>query len=293
MAVAVEPTANPGGLDLRPLTVGFGAEVHGVDLARDPDPQTLSALRGAMADYGVLFFRDQDLSPEAHLAFARRWGKINVNRFFRALDAHPEIAEVRKEPDQKINIGGGWHTDHSYDEVPAMGSVLVARELPAAGGDTLFADLAAAYDTLSDGLKSTLEGLRATHSSRHIFGAQSVTKADGASGDIGERIGNAEAATQDVVHPMVIRHPESGRRVLYVNPGFTIGIEGWTTAESSALLKFLYKHATVPERTLRFSWREGSVAFWDNRRTWHYALNDYHGERRHMHRLTIAGDVPA
>ena len=150
MAVAVEPTANPGGLDLRPLTVGFGAEVHGVDLARDSDPQTLSALRGAMADYGVLFFRDQDLSPEAHLAFARRWGKINVNRFFRALDAHPEIAEVRKEPDQKINIGGGWHTDHSYDEVPAMGSVLVARELPAAGGDTLFADLAAAYDTLSD-----------------------------------------------------------------------------------------------------------------------------------------------
>ena len=289
MTVVAEPTAVHAGLDLRPLTVGFGAEIHGVDLARDLDAETLSALRKAMADYGVLFFRDQDLSPAAHLSFSRRWGRINVNRFFRALDEHPEIAEVRKEPDQKINIGGGWHTDHSYDEIPAMGSVLVARELPSAGGDTLFADMAAAYDSLSEGLKTTLRGLRATHSSRHVFGVQSVTTADGAAGDIGERLGNADAATQDVVHPMVIRHPDSGRRVLYVNPGFTIGIEGWTTAESFALLKFLYKHATVPERTLRFSWREGSVAFWDNRRTWHYALNDYHGERRLMHRITLEG----
>ena len=195
------------------------------------------------------------------------------------------IAEVRKEPEQERNIGGGWHTDHSYDEVPALGSMLYAREVPQTGGDTLFASMYAAYDALSDGMKGTLEGLRACHSSRHVFGAEAAARR----GDLNGRIGNPELATQDAVHPVVIRHPETGRKALYVNPGFTLRFEGWTDEESRPLLDYLYRHAVRPEFTCRFQWREGSLAFWDNRSTWHFAVNDYHGERRLLHRITIAG----
>lgn len=262
-----------------------GARVDGVDLGRPLDEATLGALRAALAEHGVLFFRDQDLSPARHEAFAESFGPINVNRFFRAVPDHPRIAEVRKEPDQRVNIGGGWHTDHSYDQVPALGSVLLARIVPPVGGDTLFASMSAAFEALSPGLRATLRGLRAVHSSRHVFGAQSAYQAE-----TGDRLGNAEAAQQDAVHPVVIAHPETGREILYVNPAFTTHIEGWTPAESDPLLRFLYAHAARPEFQTRFTWAEGSVAFWDNRATWHYALNDYHGERRLMHRITIEGE---
>lgn len=276
-------------LEVRPLTAGFGAEILGIDLASGIDDEALARMKTAFGEYGVIFFRDQTLTPEQHLAFAERWAPINVNRFFRAVDGHPRIAEVRKEPDQKINIGGGWHTDHSYDVAPAMGSILLAREVPRTGGDTLFANMALAYESLSDGLRKTLEGMRAVHSSRHVFGSTAVTRTTGAKDDIAGRIGNPDAATQDVVHPVVIRHPDTGRKILYVNPGFTLHFEGWTRAESKPLLRYLYAQATVPERTIRFRWREGSIAFSDNRSTWHYALNDYHGERRLMHRITLEG----
>ncbi len=276
------------GMNVRPLSTNFGAEIHGVDLAQPLDDDTLLALRKAHAQYGVIFFRDQDLTPEQHVAFAQRWGEINVNRFFQPVDGHPLIAEVRKEPDQKFNIGGGWHADHSYDLVPAMGSILYAREVPEVGGDTMFADMASAYDTLSSGLKKTLASLQAIHSSRHIFGAAGAASGK-AQPDLRGRIGNAESATQDVVHPVVIQHPDSGRPVLYVNPGFTVKLDGWSSGESQALLRHLYDHATRPERTIRFQWQKGSIAFWDNRATWHYALNDYHGQRRLMHRITLEG----
>lgn len=277
------------GIEIQPLTNGFGAEIRGIDLATGVDDEALVKMREAFGEYGVIFFRDQDLTPEQHIAFAERWGEINVNRFFKAVDGHPQIAEVRKEPDQKINIGGGWHTDHSYDVAPALGSMLYAREVPNAGGDTMYANMSLAYEALSDGLKETLEGLRAVHSSRHVFGVAAVTQTTDAKDDIAGRIGNPEAATEDVVHPVVIRHPDTGRKILYVNPGFTLRFEGWSSAESRALLKYLYTHATVPERTIRFHWEKGSMAFWDNRATWHYALNDYHGERRLMHRITLEG----
>ncbi|MDG2307625.1 MAG: TauD/TfdA family dioxygenase [Candidatus Binatia bacterium] len=280
---------NGNEVEIRPLTAGFGAEIHGVDLASGVDDAAFAEIRAAFGTYGVIFFRDQRMSPEEHLAFAERWGEINVNRFFQAVEGYPRIAEVRKEPDQKINIGGGWHTDHSYDVAPAMGSILFAREVPSAGGDTLFANMGLAYEALSDGLKETLEGLRAVHSSRHVFGEAAPTSYEGAKGDLDGRIGNADVATQDVSHPVVIRHPDTGRKTLYVNPGFTLRFEGWTTAESRPLLKYLYARATIPEHTIRFHWGEGSIAFWDNRATWHYALNDYHGERRLMHRITLEG----
>jgi taurine dioxygenase len=272
-------------LRIQPMTHALGVEILDVDLS-DLKESAFARVRKAFFDYGVLFVRDQKLTPEQHIEFAERWGEINVNRFFGAVDGHPQIAEVRKEPDQTVNIGGGWHTDHSYDSVPAMGSILLAREVPPTGGDTLFASMYAAYDALSDGLKSTLEGLRAVHSSRHVFGSAVPD-----SGQLEGRIGNPEAATQDAVHPVVIEHPDSGRKALYVNPGFTIRFEGWSREESSPLLKYLYRHATRPEFTCRFNWKPGSIAFWDNRATWHYALNDYHGHKRLMHRITLEGST--
>jgi len=232
-----------------------------------------------------VLFRSQQLTPEQHVAFAERFAPIDINRFFATVPGYPMIAEVRKEPDQVRNIGGGWHTDHSYDQVPALGSMLYAREVPSTGGDTLFAGMYAAYEALSDGLKTTLEGLRACHSSRHVFGPEAHARR----GDLVGRIGNPELATQDAVHPVVIHHPETGRKALYVNPGFTLRFEGWTEEESRPLLEHLYRHAARPEFTCRFHWREGSLALWDNRSTWHFAVNDYHGERRLLHRITIQG----
>ena len=278
-------------IQITPYSSAVGALVSGVDLAAPLSDADFALLRQAYFDHGVLFFRDQQLTPEQHLAFARRWAPVDINRVFKAVPGHPEIAEVRKEADQRTNIGGDWHTDHSYDTVPAMGSLLLAREVPPRGGDTLFANLALAFEALSPGLQATLEGLQAVHSSAHVFGAQ-VGYAQAA--DLAGRIGNSAAVTADVVHPVVIRHPDTGRKTLYVNAAFTTRFDGWTAAESEPLLKFLYQHAAKPEFSCRFSWQAGSLAFWDNRATWHYALNDYHGHRRVMHRITVQGrPIPA
>ena len=272
-------------LTVVPLSPSVGAEIHGVDLTAELGNAEIAEIRDAFHQYGVVFFRDQGITPEQHIAFARRWGEINVNRFFKHVDGYPQIAEVRKEPDQKDNVGSQWHTDHSYDTAPAMGSMLLAVEVPPAGGDTLFASMHHAYEALSDGMKRMLEGLRAVHSSRHVFGADRYAKDT----DVAGRLGNSELATQDAVHPVVIRHPETGRKTLYVNRTFTLRFDGWTEEESRPLLEFLYAHASRPEFTCRFRWRERSMAFWDNRAVWHLALNDYHGHRRLMHRITIEG----
>ena len=272
-------------IEVQPTSGALGAEVLGVDLSNGLDADEVADIRRAFNEHGVIFFRDQRLTPEQHIAFAGRMGTININRFFKAAPGYPQISEVRKEPAQTTNIGGGWHTDHSYDQVPALGSILLAREMPPRGGDTMFACMGQAYDALSDGFKQTLKGLRAVHSSRHVFGA----KAQQANPDRKERLLNPELATQDAVHPVVIRHPETGRPTLYVNGGFTTHFEGWTDKESKPLLDYLYQHAARPEFQTRFKWEEGSIAFWDNRATWHYALNDYQGERRLMHRITIEG----
>ena len=271
-----------------PFSSALGAVICGVDLALPLDDVTFDSIRQAFLDHGVIFFRDQHITPEQHLAFARRFAPIDINRFFKAVDGYPEIAEVRKEPEQMSNIGGGWHTDHSYDETPAMGSLLLAREVPPRGGDTLFASMSKAYEALSPGLKETLEGMRAVHSTAHVFGPEAGYAK---SADTGERIGNAAAATQESVHPVVIRHPDTGRKTLYVNSAFTVRFDGWTAAESAPLLTFLYQHASLPEFSCRFDWQQGSLAFWDNRATWHYALNDYHGHRRVMHRVTVQGSA--
>ena len=268
---------------------GVGAEITGVDLKNLTD-EAFDAIRQAYADHGVIFFRDQDLSEDDHIAFAERWAPINVNRFFAAHADYPQIAMVAKEKDQKDNIGGGWHTDHSYDVEPAMGSILVARELPESGGDTLFASMYRAYETLDEATKKEIEGLHAVHSARHVFGSGENTyyKTTDAGGN---RIGNAAAADvlADVTHPVVITHPLSGKKALYVNPAFTVKIVGKSDEASKDLLMRLYAHAMNQENAYRFQWRPGSIAFWDNRSTWHWALNDYHGQRRIMHRITLEG----
>ena len=270
-------------IEVRKMTGGCGAEVLGVNLANLSNSD-MEAVRQAYVDHGVIFFRDQSITPDQHIAFARRWGDIVINKFFTPTE-NPEIAEVRKEKAQTTNIGNGWHTDHSYDVDPAMGSILVARNVPDEGGDTLFASMYAAYDALSPGLKKTLEGLRAVHSVSKVFGAGGYYQTT----DQSAGMKTASPEIPEVTHPVVITHPESGRKALYVNAAFTLRFDGWSEHESQPLLNFLFTHAARPEFTCRFRWAEGSVAFWDNRATWHYATNDYHGHDRLMHRITIKG----
>ena len=269
-------------MKIRPLTGGLGAEIFGADVR---DGEQFEEIHSAFAKHSVIVLRDQEISPEDHLDFARRFGPINVNRFFKPVDGYPEIATVLKEKDQKEAVGEGWHTDHSYDQVPAMGSILRAIEMPPYGGDTLFVSMGAAYEALSEPMRRFLDGLMAVHSSRHVFGVTTLDSEAAKSG----RLSNAEAATQDARHPVVITHPLSGRRGLFVNPVFTTHIEGLTAEESTAILDMLYEHCRQPEFQCRVRWREGDITMWDNRATWHKAINDYQGFRRLMHRVTVDG----
>lgn len=266
---------------------GAGAEIGGVDVAALSDAD-FAVVEQAFADYGVIFFREQNLTEDEHIAFAKRFSTINVNRFFIKHPDHPEIALVTKEPADDYNIGGAWHADHSYDIDPALGSMLVARELPPTGGDTLFASMYAAYEALPDDLREIVDNNSALHSGRHIF-------ADGGAydtiPDFRGRIGNTEAGDElvDTIHPMVIKHPLSGKPALFVNPGFTLGIDGMTNEEAAPILQRLYDHAGQDQFSCRFAWEPGSIAFWDNRAVWHLAQNDYAGHRRVMHRITLDG----
>ncbi|MBW8816459.1 MAG: TauD/TfdA family dioxygenase [Caulobacterales bacterium] len=268
-------------LDIQPLD-GCGALIEGFDVRRATD-RDIAAVREAIFQRGVVFLPGQTLQPEDQIAFARRLAPIVVNRYFPKTERYPEIAKVEKSEAQVSNIGGGWHTDHSYDVAPALGSVLLAIETPPSGGDTLFADMYAAYEALSDTMKAQLAPLKAHHASAHVFG-----EAGGyARTDRPELSGHTE--TPEAIHPVVITHPGSGRPALYVNPSFTTGIVGWTREASRALLSELYAHATRPQFVHRYRWKAGDLAIWDNRCTWHNAMNDYHGHRRLMHRITLDG----
>lgn len=269
-------------MEIRPLTGSLGAEILGADVR---DRQQFDAIRAAFTQYSIVVLRGQSLRPEDHLEFARRFGEINVNRFFKPVDGHPEIATVLKEKDQKEAVGEGWHTDHSYDQIPAMGSILHAIEMPSCGGDTLFVSMSAAYEALSKPMRTFLDGMTAVHSSRHAFGVTTLDSEAAKSG----RLGNAEAATQDARHPVVIKHPLSGRLGLFVNPVFTTHIDGLSADESAAILTFLYEHCKQPEFQCRIRWQAGDLTMWDNRATWHKAINDYQGFRRLMHRVTVEG----
>ena len=266
---------------INPSADFVGAEIQGVDLSQSLSEALIEKLKEALYKYGVIFFRDQKLSPEDHVRLAEQFGEIEINRFFKPVDNHPQIAEVRKEPHQKVNIGSRWHSDHSYDTAPAMGSILYAVEVPPFGGDTVFSSMYAAFEHLSDGLKVMLENLNAWHTSSGF--AAPATK------EIGDRLGGQDRVTPDVLQPVVIQHPVTGQKALYVNETFTIGFENWTVEESKPLLDYLFRFAVQPAFCYRFSWKPGSLAFWDNRAVQHLAINDYHGHRRVMHRITLKG----
>jgi taurine dioxygenase len=271
------------GLSIRRLAGALGAEITGVDLSRPLSDEAIAEIRRAFLDHQVIFFRDQDLTPEQQLAFGRRFGPLNIHPYVAGMAGHPEVMEIVKEPADKVNFGGGWHSDMSFLETPSIGSILYAVEIPEWGGDTLFASQVAAYDALTPGLKATLEGLNAVHSAGREYSAQGHSAQKRASMKVVE----AEGAVGEFVHPVVKVHPETGRKALYVNPAFTMKFEGWSRRESKPLLDFLFDHCRYEAFTCRFAWAAGSVAFWDNRSVWHFALNDYPGQRRHMRRVTV------
>lgn len=270
-------------LNIRRVAGALGAEISGVDLSKPLADDTVSAIRAALTEHQVIFFRDQELTPAQQVAFGRRFGPLNIHPYVTGMAGQPEVMEIIKEPSDRINFGGGWHSDMSFLETPAIGSILYAVELPEWGGDTLFASQAAAFDALSPGLQATLEGLNAVHSASREYSAQGHSAQKRGSMKVAE----ADGYVGEYVHPMVLVHPETGRKALYVNPAFTLRIEGWKTRESKALLDYLFEHSRYEAFTCRFAWRPGSVAFWDNRSVWHFALNDYPGQRRHMRRVTV------
>jgi taurine dioxygenase len=267
---------------------GAGMEIRGVDL-RTADDATFEEIRRQFHHHGLVFLRDQQLAEADHIALARKLGTINVNRFFVKHPEHPEIALVTKEPGQRLNVGGFWHTDHSYDVEPALGSILVARELPSSGGDTRFLSTYDAFEALPPKLQDRLRGMRAVHSAKHAFGTTASRIREWV--DPQSRTENTEQADAlaTVTHPAVIRHPLSGREALFVNPSFTVRFEGWSVLRSAPLLAEIYVRALRSGKVATFRWDPGSLAIWDNRATWHNARNDYRGQRREMHRITLDG----
>ena len=268
--------------ELDPLTGAMGAEIRGIDLSRDLDAETFGAVHQALLEYGVIFFRDQDITPAQQTALARRWGEIHLHPHMPCLPDHPGVIEIVKKEDDTTVFGENWHTDQMFTATPARITMLYAKEVPPAGGDTLFANLHAAYDALSEGMKAFIAKLRtlsAYDTQKTRPAAMTPTALDSAV--IAE-------------HPLVRTHPETGRKALYLcHPGITRWIAGMTEEESRPILGYLLAHATRPEFTCRFRWQVGSMAVWDNRRALHYPVNDYLGYRRVMHRITIRGEATA
>jgi alpha-ketoglutarate-dependent taurine dioxygenase len=277
-------------ISVNKISGALGAEISGVDLSQKLDDGAIAEIRQALVENCVIFFRDQNITPDQHLAFGRRFGELQIHDFVDGMADNEHILEVRKEADEQRNFGGGWHTDVSYLEKPALGSVLYARDVPAYGGDTMFANQYLAYETLSGGLKETLGQMRAMHSARKSYGLYATRAVENAKSSMSIRF--TEEAHAEVDHPVVRTHVESGRKCLYVHGGFTTRFHDMTDEESAPLLNYLYRHAVRPEFTCRFRWEKGSIAFWDNRCVQHNAINDYNGQRRVMHRVTIEGERP-
>ena len=267
-------------IQVEKLTPHAGAEIRGVDLSRPLDERTFKEIHAALIDNGVIFFRDQHLTPDQQKAFGRLFGELHMHPAApRELPEHPEILVIHADEKSKHVAGENWHSDVSCDLEPPMGSILYMHELPPVGGDTLFASMYAAYEGLSEPMKRFLEPLTAMHEGEHVYrGRYGVN-------DAGKVFPKAE-------HPIVRTHPVSGRKALYVNGGFTTKIVQLKRPESDALLQFLYRHVETPEFHCRFRWQVNSIAFWDNRCMQHHAMWDYYPQRRHGHRVTIKGDTP-
>ena len=275
--------AAPTAPTVSPIAGALGAEIGGVDLARPLGDDTTAAIRRALLRHLVVFFRDQDLTPARLVAVARQFGTPIPYPYVKGLSEEPLVIPVVKREHETINFGGLWHSDTAYLERPPLGTVLYAREVPDYGGDTLFANMYLAWEALSDGMKAMLAGLRAVNASD--IAAAKATRPGGA--------GGAPREILSATHPVARVHPETGRVALYVNCAHTRRFAGFADEESAPLLQYLFAHQTRPEFTCRFRWTPGALAFWDNRCAQHNPVNDYHGKRRAMLRVTLQGDRPS
>jgi taurine dioxygenase len=272
-----------GSLQVLPLTPEIGAEIHGIDLSKRLDPATLRFIREALLQHLVIFFRDQKLTLEQQKDFGRCFGELHVHPAA-SLKNHPEVFVVHADEHSTNIAGENWHSDVSCDQEPPMGSILHLHTVPDHGGDTLFANMYAAFDSLSDRMKSFLLGLTAVHESEHHYSRRHA--------QYRQNLKMRDKAYPAAEHPVVRTHPETGRKALFVNPTFTTRIKGLTNDEGATLLQFLFDHLQSPEYQCRFQWQQYSVAIWDNRCVQHYALWDYFPEVRHGYRVTIKGDRP-
>ena len=275
-------------ISVSPIAASLGAEVGGVDLSQELDDETIAEIRRALLENLVIFFHDQQLSPERQIAFGRRFGTLCIHDQVPGMADYPEVIEVRKEPSDERNFGGAWHGDVTYMAEPALGSILHALEVPDVGGDTLWANQYLAYETLSSGMREMLDRLTMIHTPAKIYGLYSQDW----SKDSSIKTSPNATAEFETEHPLIRTHPETGRKLLFVSGLFTPRFKDMTEEESAPLIDLLMKQATREEFSCRWRWRKGDVAFWDNRATLHYALNDYSGERRVMHRVMINGDKP-
>jgi taurine dioxygenase len=267
-------------IEVKRIAGAMGAEIHGIDLARDLNEVTFAEIHQALLDHGAIFFRDQDITPSQQMDFARRWGKVHLHPHMPSLPNHPGIIEIVKKETDTVVFGGNWHTDQMFTPTPARVTMLYAKEVPPAGGDTLFANLYLAYDALSEGMKAMLAELNTVnlYDKKKTRPAAMVPSAP-------------DEAPEPAEHPLVRQHPETGRKALYIsNSSITRSIAGMTEEESRPLLDYLMTHATRPEFTCRFRWAVGALAIWDNRRVLHNPINDYYGYRRVMHRITVEGE---
>lgn len=268
----------------------IGADISGVDIANCKNEQTFDEIKKALYEHGVIFFRDQKLSLNQYIDFGKRFGELFINNSpsISAMPDYPELEEIRKEPNEKSNIGDEWHTDQAYRDNPCIATILYGCVIPPHGGDTSFTSTASAYEQLADNLKDEVESLKAVNS--HIFLLEQTAQR---TGDPDGRFVAAlkKASTKEAIHPVVTIHPETGRKCLYVNPAYTSHFVGRTRERSIPLLEKLYKHVLKPEFSCRFRWQKNSIAIWDNRQVWHYAANDYQGQQRLLYRMVVQDKV--
>jgi alpha-ketoglutarate-dependent taurine dioxygenase len=283
-------------IEVKPIAGALGAEISGVDLGA-LEAETFAEIHAAWLEHLVVFFRNQSIAPPQQIAFAKRFGEIHHHPFMQGMEAYPDILEIVKEEGDSKAFGEVWHTDQMFNPKPAKATILYAKETPDAGGDTLFANMYLAYETLSEPMKALIKELRTFNigDRKKLGRSHEVTAARD-----GRYTGNAKMAAKvrdpgdlitEASHPLVRTHPETGRKALYLS-NHTQTLDGFKPGEARPILEYLAQHAVEPEFTCRFRWEVGSLAIWDNRCTQHRALNDYPGKRRRMHRITIAGDTP-
>ncbi len=278
-------------ITIHPLSGHLGAEIEGVDLSQPMDEDLFEAVHQAFLDHAVIVFRDQTLSLQDQIDFGGRFGELDIHPIVVGLEEHPEIIKVLKPAGERVSFGTHWHSDNSFFERPSTASILYGVTLPPYGGDTMWASMEKAYDALSPGMQKIVDGLTAVHSAKRVYDP-AVTGSAKYEGHAAINYRYSDSIHEEVEHPVIRTHPETGRRSVYVNEMFTQRIVGLSQREGSAILRFLYEHATRPEFTCRLRWAPGTVAMWDNRCTQHYALDDYEGFERLMYRVSVAGDRP-